>query len=329
MAEAPFRVHPRDRTAPVPAPPVTVDPEPGACHGFRVRGETSFALTRPCDGISLPELEVRQAPAPPPEPAAPPLRTWLPDRRNPFSARLHRVKNGYGFWMDWIGRFLVDPARPRITVWSAGPRTLWEPRLWGLPAALCYMGRGDVSLHAAAVEVEGSALLLVGPSRMGKSTLAGAFLRAGHRILAEDSCRCTPPPAPAVHPGPALLRLRRDVREFLGPLPGTRVVFEERDRIHLALDGAGRGDGAPVPLGAVVLLWGPAETVRLEPVPAAEAVGLLWSMSFNLSDEGDRARCFRGVAALAGAVPIWRLARPMDDTGPDPAVEEVVKTCLR
>ena len=44
-----------------------------------------------------------------------------------------------------------------------------EERLWGIPAALALIRRGDVAVHAAAVEIDGRALLFAGPGRFGKT----------------------------------------------------------------------------------------------------------------------------------------------------------------
>ena len=52
---------------------------------------------------------------------------------------------------------------------------------------LCFRARGDTALHAAAVEVDGQAVVLGAPGTFGKTTLAAAFHAAGHRLLSEDT----------------------------------------------------------------------------------------------------------------------------------------------
>jgi len=46
---------------------------------------------------------------------------------------------------------------------------------------------GHVVNHAAAVEIEGTKLLVVGPSRAGKSTFSAAVLAAGGTVVSDDS----------------------------------------------------------------------------------------------------------------------------------------------
>lgn len=50
---------------------------------------------------------------------------------------------------------------------------------------LCHQ-RGVLPIHAAAVEIDGRAVIMTGSSGMGKSTLADAFLRNGYRVLSDD-----------------------------------------------------------------------------------------------------------------------------------------------
>jgi hypothetical protein len=48
--------------------------------------------------------------------------------------------------------------------------------------------RNILPLHASAVQVDGKAVLFIGPSSIGKSTLAGGFQKRGYAILADDVC---------------------------------------------------------------------------------------------------------------------------------------------
>ncbi len=301
----------------------------GACHGFRVRSDMPLDLTRFADAAApMPVLDLHQAAVPEPEPAQQPIYTWVPQPGRPLSGRLHRLPDGYGMWVDGLGVYRVEPSLPRITVPANVPPLLWEPRVWGVPAAICFITLGDMSFHAAAIDVGGMALLLVGPGRFGKSTLAAAFLRAGHRILSEDICRCTLEPFPAVYPGPAVLRMRRDSWEHLESLPGTRVVMEEDDRIHLVIDPQLRGGSDPVPLRGIVTLEVRSEDTILEQLDPTTAISLLWATSFSFPEPADRTRCFLGVSGLVDRVPVWRLSRSLEYDTLAGLLDRIVTTCL-
>jgi hypothetical protein len=110
-----------------------------------------------------------------------------------------------------------------------------------------------------------------------------------------------------VIPGPAMLRLRHDVARRL-ELPGARLVGDDPDRVHYALERP--GDCEPVPLRAVVFL-AEGDSAALEPVEPPEALRDLWALSFRLPTEEDVGRSFAAVADLAAAVPVLRLRRPL------------------
>jgi hypothetical protein len=277
----------------------------GACYGFEVRSALPLSYLREGRGDPL------EVAAPAPEGAAPDdllLVEWRPTAGLPLEARLYSDGHAFRLWIAGGGWFSVDPAAPRIEVPSdGGLRT--EERLWGIPALLCFRARGDLPLHAAAVEVDGGAVLLAAPRTYGKTTMAAGFHRAGHRVLSEDTSCVRIGPEAAIVAGPAMLRVRRDVAASL-ELPRVSRLGEDDDRVHYALQEP--GDCEPVPLRAIVFLDEAAGPAALAPVEQPEAIRDLWALSFRLPTEQDVADSFTGVVDLAGAVPAFRLRRPLD-----------------
>lgn len=291
----------------------------GACYGFEVRSALSFAYLREGPGEPL------EVSAPAPEGEAPDDRLlveWQPTAKLPLEARLYADGRAFRLWIGDGGWFAIDPEARRIEVPAEGGlRT--EERLWGIPALLCFSARGDLPLHAAAVEADGGSILLAAPRTYGKTTAAAAFHRAGHRVLSEDTSCIALGPEPAVVPGPAMLRLRHDVAGAL-ELPRARRVGESNDRVHYAL--AEPGECTPVPLRAVVFLE-QADEPGLLPVEQPEAIRDLWALSFRLPTEEDVSRSFAGVADLASSVPAFRLRRrlSLDSLGHD---VDLVLSCV-
>jgi hypothetical protein len=273
----------------------------GSCFGYAVRSDLSFRFLREGGGTSLEIREGRVEAA-----TEGLLREWSPPD-SPVHMRLHKDPFGYHIWVEDFGWIRVEPGVPRITVPPHPDLIRREERIWGLPTVLCVLQRGDVPLHAACVEVEGRALIFAAPGRFGKTTLAAAFAQAGYRVLGEDLVCFRPGADPAVIPGPALLRLRRDVADMFR-IRGAVEVGRDDERVHLAL-GGDRGTCAPVPVAGVALLLEGDTPPRLDLVPGPQAVRDLWAVSFNLPTEEDRARCFAAVARLTASTPVWHLTR--------------------
>ena len=298
----------------------------GACFGFEVRSQLRFAYLRAGSGTPL---VVREDETPPADPSSEPLRVWEPSAANPFHAKLYGdLEAGYRLWIGGLGWYQVFPEAPEIRVPPDVDPVLREERLWGIPATLCFLARGDIPLHAAAVEVGGSAILFGAPGRFGKTTLAAAFLAAGHRILSEDVSCLRLSEIPWVLPGPAMLRVRTDSFAQLR-LPGVQPVARDADRVHVKLDVRSRGGPEPVPMRAVVLLRGASERPTLEREDPAVAVRDLWALSFKVPTDADRVRCFQAVADVASDVPVWNLRRPLRFDALPQVVEAVIEMCLR
>lgn len=297
----------------------------GSCFGFEIHSSLSFKYLRGGKGeglrITWPSEEVegghRQL-----------LYEWLPRPGHPLHARLYQVGDLYCFWVAGMGTFVVDAEHHRIAVPEATDVVQREERLWGIPTGLCFLRRGDIPIHAAAAEVEGSAVLLAAPGRFGKSTLAAAFHTAGHRVLSEDLSCLQFSPTISVIPGPAMLRIRQDVMHRL-TLRNAQVVRQDAERCSLALDEGRRGSCCPVPLRAAVLLRESTSGVLLERVPATTAIPDLWNLSFRLPTAESQARCFQAVADLAKGIPTWNVLRPLRLEDLPETVDKIVRNCLQ
>jgi hypothetical protein len=95
--------------------------------------------------------------------------------------------------------------------------------LLGPVIATILHGRGDLILHGSAVEIaDGRAVLFLGDNSAGKSTLAGAFVKAGHALVNDDvAAICTRQAgAPQIRGGFPAMKLSRPALAALDPMPG-------------------------------------------------------------------------------------------------------------
>ena len=308
---------------PLPAPPAQ-DAAPSE-FGFRIRCAESLRFVRSGGGEDT--LEVVVAPQLRSRPQTAPLADWrLAGPDDALRGTLYGVGRAFEFWATDAGAYRIEPETGRIEMPESPDDVAREQRLWGIPAALCFMHRGDVPLHAAAVEIGAGAVVLAAPRQHGKTTLALAFHRRGYRVLSEDLACCRLGQVPTLLPGPALLRVRPDVYDGHPPA-GTHLVAARPGRIWLAIDQARSGSGAPVPIVAVVLLRESAHRIVMAPTLPSVALRDLWALSFRLPTHAGRAHTFSRLARLAGALPIWNLYRPTRLGSLDATVERIVEVC--
>lgn len=191
---------------------------------------------------------------------------------------------------------------------------------------------GLESMHGAAVDRGGRALVLCGASGTGKSTLARALAARGAAVLADDGLVVEviggPEPAALLHPLPFALMLREPSAAHFGERARARAPVGADEAgagaassgpASAGADGAGpRGAGPaetapPVPLAAVVLLErvaaGGPRLSRLEPAEAFTGL-LAHAYSFSLAGKGRNRRMVAAYLDLAKAVPVHRLRYP-------------------
>jgi hypothetical protein len=301
-----------------------------SCLGFEVRSRLSFRLLREAEGRPLEVVDFDGAE---PDVLGDPLMSWEARPGNPFARRIYRREGGgFAIWHDAMGWFLVDEERPSIAVPPSEDELRREERIWGLPAAVCIDAGDDLALHGATVDVGGSAVVFCAPGGHGKTTLAAAFLRAGHRVLADDMSCCQLAPEPSVLPGPAILRIRNDVYSQL-QLAGAEPVLRDDEKVHLMLTADARGSGVPVRLRAIVFVRDTSLRAieghpAISEVAAADSLANLWSVTFTLPTAQARQRTFEKVAALAGRAPIFEMYRPASYDDLSEAVDLVISTCI-
>lgn len=255
------------------------------------------------------------------------LVEWAPRADRNFRARLYYDGHDYRFWIEGGGWFSIDPTVPLISVPDADDAVRREERLWGIPAMLCFMHRDGVPIHAASVEVNGSGVLLAAPGGSGKTTLAAGFFQAGHRLLSEDHSYLRPVPWPSVVPGPAFLRVRRDVIRSL-EFAGSRVANESDDRVSVELPESRRGNCQPVPLRAIVMLRTATDKVKITRADPAEAIRDLWALTFRVPGDGELTKCFTGLVDVVRTTPVWNFYHAWLATDLPTTVELIRTTCL-
>lgn len=168
--------------------------------------------------------------------------------------RLYRSGEGWHLVYDDTGRFDIDPDG-RAIAWRA-PRDVSEDAaridVMGRVLATAIHAAGEVCFHASAVAVGGEAIAFLGAKGFGKSTLAWALVRAGARLITDDTLRVRLDATPMAYPGVHELRLRSDAAGRLPPAPrearsvGDRLVVDalELDQLQVG----------PLPIGALYLL---------------------------------------------------------------------------
>ncbi len=290
------------------------------CFGYAIRSEIDLRFTRP--GVSADRIEVVEMRGAEPHHDEPHLLHWMTSAG--VAGRLYGGGQIFDFWAENVGWFRIAPFDRTIEVPVETDALRRETHLWGVPSMVTFTCQGDLSLHAAAVERNGRAVIVAAPGKHGKTTLALALHVAGCRLLTEDIARVRMQPQPCVMPGPAMLRMRSnpDVPD------GMRLAEMGTTRAYLEIEPDRRGDGGPVPLAAIVLLRvGEGPELRLERADSAAAIRDMWVLAFRIPETADRTRTFQQLTDLTTAVPVYNFHRPMTfETLPD-VVAQVMALC--
>lgn len=219
-------------------------------------------------------------------------------------------------------RFLVDSAATRI--WGCCTPPLLDEDLvtylLGPVMGFVLRHRGVLALHASAVFLHDSAVLLCGPSGSGKSTTAAALALRGIPVLAEDiSPAIEKNGLLSVEPGYPRICLWPDaVGNLFGDPDALPPLTPTWEKCYLPLDGvSARFESATQPLGAVYI-FAPrvedADAPRIEELGKREALlELIQNTYMNwLLDREQRAAELHALAKVVENVPVRRIV-PHED----------------
>ncbi len=80
-----------------------------------------------------------------------------------------------------------------------------------------------------------------------------------------------------------------------------------------------------MPLVGIVFLRESGGEIRMERARGQVALADLWALNFKVQTDEGRARSFKQLAQLAGAVPAWDLFRPLRLESLEPTVLRIVE----
>ena len=228
-------------------------------------------------------------------------------------ARYQTAPGRFVLEIDGIARFLARNGNEVVIERWTGEDDAVRLFLLGSVFGALLQQRGVLALHACAVEIEGRGCgVFMGPSGVGKSTLAAALYGRGHSVLCDDVCTITFEEGPTVQPAYPYVKLWRDAVGQLGhdagPLRRIRPAIEK----HVFPVDAGFCTGAQPLKWLYVIETSNEDELRLSPVRGPEKLAVLLRNTYRaqfIEGLGTRAAHFEQVARLA-EVPLTQVVRP-------------------
>jgi hypothetical protein len=283
-----------------------------AAHGLSIRSE-----------LRIPGLRAEpDSFSPPPDSAGSQLTIRVEPRRGPPSTAGFDVDirpDVVEFDHFEFGRVTVRGGREIVVrPHERADEAALELFVAGPALAVALHQRGGLVLHATAVAIGDRALAILGEKGAGKSTLAAALTRRGHRLLSDDVVVIAERDGrPVALAGTATLKIQPEAAQALGVDP-SRLALLHPNAEKRSWPGAA-DDRAPPPSTplATLLVAAPGPGPSIAPLdgPATflELVRHTYGARYDyMQRSGGSARHFAQVAALVLAVRAFRLVRGDD-----------------
>ena len=222
-------------------------------------------------------------------------------------------------WIDGVARYLAVDGREIIV--QPEPSAI-EGDLRALllcsPMGGLLHQRGLLPLHASAIATPRGAVVFMGNSGRGKSTLAAHFRQRGFKVLADDIAVVTFDAGgrPQVQPGLPQFKLWpnsvSELGEEAGSLPRLRPQMEKRT---LAFPDSFCRESLPLARLYALEADNQSPDIHLHPQPVLDRVRLLLDHTYRaqyLPGLGIQKAHFQSLSRVAAAVPVVRVTRPDD-----------------
>lgn len=210
-----------------------------------------------------------------------------------------------------VGAFLLANAREIVVDPDPGvPDELVAAALLGPVMASHLHLQGLLVLHGAALATSVGAILLLGDSGIGKSTLAAHLSQRGHPILSDDILPIQDMGGiPHLLPAPPFLRLWPDAAESLHLSCGNRPRVEPGSEKRLF--GLDQEPAGSMPIHTICLLERGRQPRLQKDTPAHSVMSLVrQSFCVRLLNAGEKAAHLKECGRLAGRVDLLRLILP-------------------
>ena len=217
--------------------------------------------------------------------------------------------------VDGVAKFFVANGRS-ITIEKDQAATDDDVRVFLLGSAFGALlhQQGLLPFHGSAIAARETAVAFLGPSGVGKSTLAASLARRGYRVLADDVAPVLVRNGEALLvPGYPQLKVWADVADKLGAdVEGLRRVRADLEKYGLPV--VGPRDERPTPLRRIYVLESTnTRDLKLTELRGMEKltalVGNTYRLQFLGSGEG-RTPNFEQCASVAERAAVVRAVRP-------------------
>ncbi|PBB80530.1 serine kinase [Mesorhizobium sp. WSM3879] len=242
-------------------------------------------------------------------------------------------------YLSWqaVGTFLIsDASRIDVDPAPGVDDPLLAFPLLGPVLALTLHQRGLLVLHASAIAVGGQSVIFMGDKGAGKSTTAGAMIRAGHLLLTDDvvALDLSAPSRPMILPGFPQLKLAADAANAIR-IGRAEVWPQVHPQIEKAQHRLQEGfSGEAVPAARIYLLERDGQAA-ITPLKGAAALPAIIKFSYvtrfgRQALVGDFASThLQQCAQLAGRIGVSRLEVPAGLERIDEAVALIERDLAR